>query len=263
MIPGNINKQKGEPMQQFKMMYIAAMFFILAITGCKKDDPVSAPSTPSGMPALTNFGGATPTNVLVVVRTSTETTVGGVTLVVDATVGTAVFGAPGQDKGDVKVVANATDYAFSKNNVDSNISYTYSPSVANPTGIGVSTGATSVTFSATGYALSPSAVTVPGQLKLTAPAANASVARSADLALSWTITNPGFRSAVFITDYSGNFKFYENLTGTSFSIPAADMQSLAAGNAIVYAISYNYVLANSNAAVLIGQAVALRTITLQ
>lgn len=77
------------------------------------------------------------------------------------------------------------------------------------------------------------------------------------------MTNPGARSAMIITDYSGHFKFYENLTGTTYAIPAADLQTLTAGNAIVYAISYNYVLANSNAAVLIGEAVALRTITLQ
>jgi hypothetical protein len=81
--------------------------------------------------------------------------------------------------------------------------------------------------------------------------------------VTWTVTNPGSRSAVFITDYSGHYKFYENLTGTTYSIPTADLQTLTAGNAIVYAISYNYVLANSNAAVLIGEAVALRTITLQ
>lgn len=252
-------------MRLFKMLHLVVMLFVFALTGCKKDSPVTPGNTPqpSGVPTFTNFGGPTPTNALIVVRTSTEVTIAGITVFTDVNVGTAVFGVPGQDKGDVKVVANSTDYPFTKNNTSGSFSYIYTPAIANPTGIGLNTGATSVTFNATGYALSPAAVTVPGQLKLTAPAASASVARSANLIVTWTITNAGAHSAVFITDYAGHYKFYENLTGTSYSIPTADLQTLTAGNAIVYAISYNYVLSNSNAAVLIGEAVALRTITLQ
>ncbi len=252
-------------MKRFKMLQVGIMVFVFALTGCKKDDPTSPTNTaqPSGVPTISNFGGATPVNALVVVRTSTETTVGGISFVVDATVGTAVFGAPGLEKGDVKATASSTDYPFTKNTVSGSVSYIYSPSVANPTGIGLNTGATSVTFTATGYPLSPAAVTVPGQLKLTAPAASADVPRSANLVVTWTITNAGTRSAVFITDYAGHYKFYENLTGTTYSIPTADLQGLTAGGALVYAISYNYVLSNSNAAVLIGESVALRSITLQ
>lgn len=226
---------RATPMKQFKFVGVVVMLFVFVLTGCKKED--GSPSDTGGgtggqassVPTLSSFGGTTPVNVLAVVRTSTEVTVAGFTVFNDATVGAGVFGNPGQDKGDVNVRVSSTDYPFTKNTVSGSVSYTYAPSATNLSGIPLNIGATDVVFGASGYALSPAAVTVPGQLKLTAPAANATVPRSANLTVSWTVTNAGAHSAVFITDYAGHAKFYENLSGTSYAIPTADLQTLMEG----------------------------------
>jgi hypothetical protein len=251
---------------------LAFMFvFAVALTGCKKDDATTTPVTPrtaGQAPTPTNFGGPTPANVIAVVRTSTTLEpIPGFPVTTDATVAAATFGAPGTDKGTVTATYSGTNYAFGKQTTSGSVSYVH-PDPASPTTL-INLGATTsnVSFAVSGYAFAPTTsnnVNVPGQLKMTAPLANASVPRNAALVVSWTTLGAGSQNAIFITDYSGHTVFKQNLGAVATaSFTAAEMGTLSAGGAFVYALSYNYRLTNSNETVLIGEAVAINQVTLQ
>jgi hypothetical protein len=266
-------QRKEKHMVRHKWLTVAIVVVVamgILAAGCKKDEETttSAGTTPTAptAPTISNYSGATPVNVLALVRVSVAQTIPGVgTIFVDANVGSATFGTPGQDKGDVKVTVGTTDYPFIKSSGATGVTYSVAPPTANPQGVPLNAGATSVTFNATGYALAPAAVTVPGQLNITAPDANASVPRTSNLTVTWTMSGgSGTQSAIFISDAAGHSVFKQGLGNvTSGTFTAAELDGLNAGTAFLYAISYNYVLANSNAAVLVGEATALRTITLQ
>ncbi len=247
-------------MRSIKLFLSVALFSLLALTGCDKDNPLDPGGNGGnnqGTPTINDFGGAAPVNVLAVVRTST-TQMG---FTIDAGVGVASFGDPPQDKGTVKVTSVNKDFTFTKSNDNY---YTYTPDVSNPLGIEFNTGVTPVTFDVTGYSLTTASVNVPGQLKLTAPAAQSSVPRTESLTLSWTATGTAANTAIFIVDKDGKNVFKQNLGNvTSASFTNTEMGTLAAGDAIVFAIAYNYVLSNNNETVLIGQAVSVNQITLQ
>jgi hypothetical protein len=255
-------------MNQFKLFFAFLVAFAFLLTGCKKDETAVTP-TPSVPPSFTtpqisDFGGATPVNVLAAIRTVTTLTLPVVgTQYIDANTGFAVFGTPGTDKGDVKIVYGGTDYPFTKQTANGTVSYAYVPSVANPTGIPLGSGASAVTFSATGYALTVSNVTVPGQIRLATPA-DSVISKSSNVVLSWTVSgSAGARTAVYVTDAAGHFKFYENLGSiTTYTIPAADMAGFATGYGFLGVVTYNFVLTNSNQAVLIGEAVATKLLTI-
>lgn len=245
---------------QNSLFGIVLIMFLFTV-GCDKDDSTNNPgnggNTPGSNPVITDFGGPTPTNVLALIRTTTTQA----SFTIDLGVGVANLN--NQDKGDVSAMVSGTNYTFGKLTSSSVISYVF-PDPQNPTSIiNLPANSTNVTFDVTGYALAQNSVTVPGQISLSAPAAGTSVPRSADLTVSWTITGAGSNNAIFITDGSNNI-FKQNLGNvTSAVFTAAELSGLNAGNAIVYAISYNFVLTNSNDAVLIGEAVSLNQITLQ
>ncbi|MDP2301375.1 MAG: PEGA domain-containing protein [Ignavibacteria bacterium] len=213
--------------------------------------------TETSMIRPTDFGGATPTNVLAVVRTSTS--YGGVTIDVGTAV--ATFGSPPQDKGVVKVNSKGTDYTLTK---QSNNAYIFTPDALSPQGIGFNSGSSEVTFSAANYSLTNNKVFVPGKVTLTAPVMDASIPRASNLTISWAVSGAGSNNAVVVIDKNGKSIFKQNLgTVTSASITSSELQTLSVGTAIVYAISYNYILSNSNEAVLIGETVAFNTVNLQ
>jgi len=253
------------------MKNITRVVFFLAIagiflTGCKKDDvngPGNNTNPPASYPTPTTFNGVTPANVLAVVRVSTIANPS--IPPVDASVGVAMFGSPGTDKGDVKVRFNNADYPFTKSTSTSgSVTYTYTPSASNPTGIPLNTGYSDVTFSATGYTLTNGTVTVPGQMLISTPAANATVPRTAALTVTWANnSNSGMGKAIFISDKNGKSIFKDNATGTTAEFTAAELGTLAAGTALVYVITYTYVLSNSNATVLLGESISFNSVTLQ
>ncbi|MBX2975646.1 MAG: hypothetical protein KF721_05900 [Ignavibacteriaceae bacterium] len=244
-----------------KTILLFSLLMLLAIVGCKKDDaatnPTDNPGSTSTTPTPTDFGGATPTNVMAVVRTST--TYVGVTIDVGTAV--ATFGTPPQDKGAVKVTSKGTDYNLTK---QSNNAYIFTPDALSPQGISFNSGATEVTFSAANYTLGSNRVVVPGKITLTSPAMDASVPRGSNLTISWTTSNAGANNAVMVIDKNGKSIFKQNLgTATSTTINSTELQTLATGTGIVYALSYNYILTNNNEAVLIGETVAFNTVNLQ
>jgi hypothetical protein len=244
-----------------KTFLLFALMIMFAVVGCKKDeastDPGNNNQNTSTNPTPTDFGGATPTNVLAVVRTST--TYVGVTIDVGTAV--ATFGTPPQDKGVVKVSSKGTDYTLTK---QSNNAYIFTPDVLSPQGIGFNSGSTEVTFSAANYTFTNNKVFVPGKVTLTAPAMDAAVPRGSNLTISWTVSGAGSNNAVMVIDKNGKSIFKQNLgTATSATVTSAELQTLSAGTAIVYALSYNYILSNNNEAVLIGETVAFNTVNLQ
>lgn len=256
---------------QFKP-FITMLIVVVALTGCKKDSATTPtpPQNPTAgqAPTPTDFGGAAPVNVLGIIRTSTTLEpVPGFPVTTDVNVGFAKFGTTGTDMGTVTATYSGTPYTFGKTTTGGSVNYIH-PDPASPTTLmNLGTGNSTVSFTVSGYTFNPStsnSVVVPGQLKMTAPAANASVPRNAPLSVSWTITGAGAQNAIFITDFSGNSVFKQNLGAvTSASFTAAELGRLAAGGAFVYAISYNYRLTNSNQTVLIGEATAITQITLQ
>ncbi|MBI5474748.1 MAG: hypothetical protein HY961_20605 [Ignavibacteriae bacterium] len=256
-------------MKKFQLAVFTLSVFTLALVGCKKDDanPIqNTPPTPPSFstPQLTNFGGPTPTNVLAAIRTVTTMTLPVVgTQYIDANTGVAVFGTPGADKGDVKIVYSGTNYPFTKNTVSGAVSYAYVPSVTNPTGIPLSSGATTVTFNVSGYALAAANVVVPGQVRLSAPT-DSVISKSAGVVISWIVSGgAGSKTAVYITDAAGHFKFYENMGAiNTYTIPAADISGFTNGYGFLGVVTYNYVLTNSNQAVLIGECAATKTLTI-
>ncbi len=257
-------------MKQIKLVLFIVSLVVLVLVGCKKEDAnptQNRTTTPPSFstPQPTDFGGPAPSNVLAAIRTVTTVSLPVVgTQYVDANTGAAIFGNPGSDKGNVKIVYSGTDYAFTKTAAGSGaITYAYVPAITNPTGIPFSSSATSVTFSVTGYALAVSNVVVPGQLRLTAPT-DSVISKSANLNVSWsTVGGAGSKTAVYIADAAGHFKFYQNMSAiTSFTIPAADMSSFVAGYGFIGVVTYNYVLTNSNQAVLIGECVATKLLTI-
>lgn len=236
---------------------------LLVVAGCNKSDNPIDPNNNNNNgnnsnPFPTEFGGATPTHVLGLVRTSV--TQGGFTF----STGVGVANLNNQDKGDVSVKVDGTDYVFAKNTSSGNTTYSF-PNPQNPTQIMTLPSSNfTATFGVTGYTLQQINVVVPGELALSTPAANSTVPRTSDLTVSWTVTGPGANNAIFISDMNGNYKFKQNLGNvTSATFSASELGSLAAGDAMVYALSYNFVLSNNNEAVLIGQALALSTIKLQ
>lgn len=237
----------------------------LLITGCKDNtiDPNGNGNgngngnNPNTTPFPTTFGGVTPTHVLGVVKASVSA--GGTSI----HTGSAFANLNNQDKGSVSVNVGGTDYSLTKS-TGTQVSYFFQPSQTNPTGINLGSGTADATFSVSGYTLGSSTVTVPGSVSLTAPAANASVPRNQDLTISWTTSSGGTHSGIFIADKDGKTIFKEvSGSATSASFTAAELGTLAAGTALVYALSYNFVLTNSNEAVIIGEAVAVNTVTLQ
>jgi hypothetical protein len=191
---------------------------------------------------------------MAVVRTSVKQTVpvvGEVT--VDATAATALFGNPGTDKGTVTVTAGGSSKTLGKLTNSGAVSYIF-PDPANPTAVmSISSSATAATFAVSGYSLSPNGnITVPGQITLTAPAGNATVAGGA-----------GARHAIFIADGQGHSLFKDGVANGSGTFTAAELGALSAGTGWMYALTYNYSLVNSNQAVIVGEAVAINQITLQ
>jgi hypothetical protein len=251
-------------MKSLKIFLSLFLFSILLIVaGCNKDNNPTDPGNNNNTgnnsnPLPTEFGGATPTHVFGLVRTSV--TQSGYTF----STGVGFASLNNQDKGDVSVKVSGTDYLFAKNTSSGNTSYSF-PNPQNPTQIMTLPSSTfTATFDVTGYTLQQKNVQVPGELALTAPAANSTVPRTSDLTVSWAVTGAGANNAIFISDMNGNSKFKQNLGNvTSATFSASELGSLAAGDAIVYALSYNFVLSNNNEAVLIGQALALSSIKLQ
>lgn len=246
-------------MKSLKLFLSIITISLFALTGCDKDNPLDpgGDGGNQGTPTINDFGGAAPVNVLAVVRTST-TQMG---FTIDAGVGVASFGNPPQDKGTVKVTSSSKEYTFTKSNDNY---YTYTPDMSNPLGIEFSATATPVTFDVSGYSLSQQTVNVPGQLRLTAPATDSSVPRNQSLTVSWNLTGTTTNTAIFIVDKDGKNVFKQNLGNvSSASFTEAEMSTLSAGSAMVFAIAYNFVLTNNNETVLIGQAASVNQITLQ
>jgi hypothetical protein len=258
-------------MKQYKLFFVVMTLALVALAGCKKDEagttptPTPTPTQPAA-PTPTSYNGQTPANVLAVVRTSAKQTVPVIgTITVDVNSATAVFGSPGTDKGTVTVTASGTNSTLARLTANGVVSYIF-PDPANPTAqMTLSNSAVAVTFSVSGYALSPNGnITVPGQVTLTAPAANASVPRSADYTVTWTVSGgAGSRHAIFIADAQGHTVFKDGVANGSGTFTAAELGGLSAGTAWMYALTYNFNLVNSNQAVIVGEAVAINSITLQ
>ncbi|MBX2992176.1 MAG: hypothetical protein KF749_13555 [Bacteroidetes bacterium] len=258
-------------MKQLKFLTILSATFLFIVAGCKKDEgnpagPGTTTPTQPAAPTPTSYNGTSPTNVMAVVRTSTQQTVPVLgTITVDANAATAVFGSPGTDKGNVTVTVGGSATQLGKLTVSGAVSYIF-PDPANPTAILTLGGsAQAVTFAVANYALSPNGtVAVPGQLTLTAPAVNASVPRNATLNVTWTVSGgAGSRHAIFIADAQGHTLFKDGVANGSGSFSAAELAGFSAGTAWVYALTYNFNLVNSNDAVIVGEAVAINQITLQ
>lgn len=246
----------------FLSLFLFSLLIIIA--GCKKEDnPVNSNNnntnnSNNSNPLPTEFGGVTPTHVLGLIRTSV--TQSGFTI----STGVGVANLNNQDKGDVSVTVSGTNYVFAKNTSGTSTNY-YFPDPANPLSLmTLSSSAVTATFDVTGYTLQQKSVQVPGAMSLTAPAANSSIPRTSDLTISWTATSAGAYNAIFISDKNGAYKFKQNITGAnSATFTAAELGTLAAGDAYVYALTYNFVLSNNNEAVLIGEAVTVNQVTLQ
>lgn len=237
---------------------------VLFAAGCNKENnPLNNNNNNnnnngSSYPMPTEFGGATPTHILGLIRTSVST--GGFTV----STGVGVANLNNQDKGDVSVKVGGSTYTFAKSTSGGNTSYFF----PNPSAPQVMTiagnGLTNAEFNVTGYSLQQKVVGVPGVVTLNSPAAGSTVPRTSDLTLNWSAQDAGVYNAIFITDQNGNTKFKQNLSGvTSATFSASELGALSAGSAYVYALTYNFVISNNNEAVLIGQAVAVNQITLQ
>ncbi len=259
-------------MQKLAFLCAFTIVFVIALSGCKKDEgnPTTqpTPTTAGQAPTPTNFGGPVPTNVLAITRTSTTLEpIPGFPVTTDACVGVGSFGTPGADKGTLTATYSGTNYVFGKTTTSGAVSYLHPDPAAPTTLINLGSTASTVSFAVSGYAITPAAsnsIVVPGQMRMTAPAASASVPRNAALTVTWTTLGSGAQNAIFITDFSGHSVFKQNLgVVTTAAFTAAEMGTLSAGGAFVYALSYNYRLTNGNETVLIGEAVALNQVTLQ
>lgn len=239
-------------------------------SGCKNGDAstdlAAVLAIAPAAPVITSFGGVIPVNVMATVRVTTTTSVAGYPVSVDANFAVARFGGigAGTDKGTVTVTALGTPYTLTRNGT-ADITYTYTPSASAPGGIGLNAGSTATTWSVSGLTLASASVNAPGQLVLVTPSANATVSRTSALTVTWsTGSGPAANSAVFISDAAGHTVFKQGLGAVSSgSFTVGELGTLSAGTGFVYAITYNYLLTNSNTAVLVGEAVALATITLQ
>lgn len=257
-------------MKQLPFVFLAVFVFVFAVAGCKKDEnnPANGGTTPTqpATPTPTSFNGVSPVNVMAVVRTSSQQVVPVIgTITVDANAATAKFGNPGTDKGTVTITAGGSNVQLGQLTSGGQVSYIF-PNPSNPTSVlTLNTTAQLVTFAVSGYALSPNGnITVPGQVTMTAPAVNATVPRNAGLNVTWSVSGgAGARNAIFIADAQGVSVFKDGVANGSAQFTAAEMGTLSAGTAWVYALTYNFSLVNSNDAVIIGEAVAINQVTLQ
>ncbi len=252
-------------MKQIRLiLFVLPLAALLFLNGCSSTENPADPGNGGGgngngpgnfLP--TDFGGAAPTHVFALIR-STTTQAG-----VSFDLGIGVANLQNQDKGTVSCTVGGTTYTFGKTASGGVTSYVF-PDPANPASIiSLPEALASVSFNATGYALGLSTVVVPGRITLTAPAANSTVSKNSALTVTWSGTNGQF-TGIAIADGQGNFIFNQNLGNVnSAQFTAVQMGTLAAGTGIVYAVTYNYELANDNEAVLIGQATALNNITIQ
>lgn len=244
---------------KFTILLFAVLVF--AFVGCDNStDPGNGNGNGSGnnnsAPFPTNFGGVTPTHIMGVVRVGVAA--GGTTF----STGTAFANLNNQDKGTVTVTVSGNNYELSKS-TGQQVAYYYQPSQTNPTGINLGTNAVDAAFSVSGYSLDNASVTVPAAISLTSPSAGSNISRSQDLSISWS-GGSAQSNAIFITDKNGKNIFKEVSSGAaSADFTAAELGTLSSGTALVYAISYNYQLANNNEAVIIGEAVASSGINLQ
>src|SRR5690606_7102803 len=116
----------------YAIFLMSALFMLLVVSGCKKEEnPVDGgggSSTTSAYPTPTNFNGASPKNVLAVVRTSISQ------MGFSFSLGIGVASLDNQDKGTVIATVDGDDYEFTKQSANGVVSYTYLPSATNPTG---------------------------------------------------------------------------------------------------------------------------------
>lgn len=247
-------------------LFLSLLFIALLLiaAGCNKEDnPLNNNNNNGGgnnnsNPLPTEFGTASPTHILALIRTSI--TQSGFTF----STGVGVANLNSQDKGNVMVSVNGSDYTFAKNTGSSGTNYFF-PDPNNPSQMmTLPNGSQPAVFSVANYTLTQNTVSVPGEITLNAPAANSNVPRTSDLTVDWNISSAGAYNAIFISDQNGNYQFKQNLGNVSTAVfTAAELGQLSAGSAYIYAMSYNFVLTNNNEAVLIGEAVAVNQITLQ
>jgi hypothetical protein len=248
-------------MKQFRLLFLLGLFLTLAFAGCQKEnDPPTGPGTGggTGYPMPGDFGGADPDNVIAIIRVTT--TQMGISF--SSGLGFADFNS--QDVGTVKATVGTTEYEFTKETENNETSYMLINSASNPQGIDLGTGNANVRIDAQNYQIQNNTISVPGQIALTAPAANANVPRNQDLNVTWNAATGGQYNMLFVTDAQGNSRNKTISAGAaSGSFTASELSGLQAGTGIIYAISYNYVLSNNNQTVLIGQSLASTTINLQ
>lgn len=253
----------------FLIIPLIAMF-LLVIEGCKREAENPASSTVTqeddpnsqviNLPKPTSYNGMNPSNILAVIRASAATG----TKVYDAGMAFGAFGFPSKDQGNIYLTYNNNVYPFTKAFVNNNTFYAIVPHSGNPTGIPLESGSGTVTFSSTGFPLSDSSVTVPGQILISAPEANSEVSRDRSLVVSWKVSGEGTNKAIFINDHRGKFYFKE-VTGTqdNAEFTSQEMASLAAGKALVYVLTYSFKLVNNNQAVLLGESLSTNVVNLQ
>jgi hypothetical protein len=237
--------------------FLLAIAVALFFAGCGKDNPVEPGNGNGGQFGFYNFGGASPTHFLVLSR---------VTSVDDdsiTSIGMGIASLNNQDKGDMTVTVNNTTYSLTKIEHEGQVFY-FTDLTANPFGIILGSQPTSASFSVTGYQLTNSSVTVPGEIYITSPTDGSNFSRNQALTVTLNSASGVQNNLVIVSDYDGNEIIKMIGAGaTSASFSAAEMGTLIAGFADVTVYSYNFSLSNNNEAVIIGQTVNNIEINLQ
>lgn len=238
----------------------------MLVMGCKKDEnPAGSggggrPSTPQ---TPTNFGGASPQNVLAAVRGSYSMSVGvpGVpNIEIDMGQAVATFnqGSPTA----VSVVSNGQTYNLTK---DGNVFY-YIPSTTNiqpgAASIGIDYGS-DARFNVQGYNLTTNTITMPTRISIVSPASGATLNKNNNFTVAWTGGSGGAFWQVFIVDSRGNSVTREGTSGSTTTFTSSQLSGLASGTGTVIALRYNYALSNNQEAVVVGQAIATVTVNIQ
>lgn len=176
-------------------------------------------------------------------------TVPGVPVSVDYVMGYALFGLPnGVNAGPVTVNGNNLTFATSNG-----MSYYNSFSQTNPTSL------SNVSFNGTqqhswtvaggnGIPAISDGIISPNTFEITAPASNATVTKANALNVTWTNTTTADSMMIVMVSLAGGSPYVSSILSNngSFTIPAASVNALPAGDAMLQVVKFRYKIATVN-----------------
>ncbi|KAF0139162.1 MAG: hypothetical protein FD122_3462 [Stygiobacter sp.] len=231
-------------MKHVKLLFVVTALFVLAITGCKKEDsPTESTSTtdisnPSGQPmpnfsTQADYGGA-----MVSMYYLMSAPIAGFPEI-ETNAASAIFNG-GVDAGAVTVNNNSLGKITSGGK-----SYYMAPDVNNPQSqLSLSWNGAFHNWSvagANGIAAVTGSVKSPNNYSVTLPVTNASVSKASGIQVKWTNSSSA-KALIQIVNVTnkGQAKVYQEVADNgSYTIPAVDLASFS-GDCMIFVVKYNY-----------------------